>query len=331
VRRKDIALPRGVPALGTDGDPRATTRRDFRYKARRLFLGLAQPMKSRQPRESGSTPPSTPAEARLLSLAQAAADDARRVLSHDRAEARVVAISSAHDLKIRGDRLAEAAILQRLQISGVPVLAEESGWNGLAEHSGLRWIVDPIDGSVNYARGIPLAGVSVGLWDGDHPILGVIAALHGPDVFWGVVGKGAYCNGAPIAVSSVTSARDAILCMGFPVGGSFEAAALNSVVVSASRFKKVRLFGSAAMSLAYLAAGRVDAYRENGIRLWDVAGGLAIAMAAGGTFRLSVARHDPGSCNVVATNGRLVIPKDKPSRPNVGRSETLRIHSPGIT
>jgi myo-inositol-1(or 4)-monophosphatase len=188
------------------------------------------------------------------------------------------------DRKIRADREADEVIVRGLQAgSPYPILTEESGQIGEAS-DGLRWIVDPLDGSMNYSQGIPLCAVSIALWRGDEPVAGVVYDFNRDELF-GADEEGAFLNGVPITVASPASYGEAFLSTGFPAGGSFDRAALATLVDRATRYRKVRLFGSAAISLAYLASGRIHAYAEDGIRLWDVAAGLALVRAAGGVIR----------------------------------------------
>jgi myo-inositol-1(or 4)-monophosphatase len=110
----------------------------------------------------------------------------------------------------------------------------------------------------------------------------VVLDVPADDLYAGVVGHGARCNGTAIRVSKVRSAAKAILATGFPVQRDFSSAALQEFLASVQRYKKIRMLGSAALSLAYVAAGRADVYAEDGVMLWDVAAGLALVHAAGG-------------------------------------------------
>ncbi len=188
------------------------------------------------------------------------------------------------DVKLEADRLAEERILEVLcGASPFAVLAEEGGERpGSDPDSRLRWIVDPLDGSLNFLKGIPLCCVSVGLWRDNEPLLGVIHDFNRAEIFTGIVGEGAHLNGNEIRVSEVSEPSQAILCTGFPAATDFATDALGRFVDKVQAYKKVRLLGSAALSLAYVAAGRVDAYRERDIKIWDVAAGLALVKAAGG-------------------------------------------------
>jgi myo-inositol-1(or 4)-monophosphatase len=197
---------------------------------------------------------------------------------------RATLVEKGRDIKLLADREAEAAALEVLLGTGHPVLAEESG--ELGELDGLFWVVDPLDGTLNFKRGLPISCVSIGLVQGDTPLLGVILDFHRGELFSGVVGQGAWCNGEAIAVSDVAQAERAVLTTGFPTYRDFGDDSLLQFVRDVQRFKKVRLLGSAALSLAWVACGRVDAYAEDDIMLWDVAAGLALVRAAGGEVEL---------------------------------------------
>jgi myo-inositol-1(or 4)-monophosphatase len=188
---------------------------------------------------------------------------------------------------------AEDVILELLSPAGMPVLCEESGLVGDAEDTGPRWIVDPLDGTANYQRRIPLSCVSIGLFDGETPILGVIYDFHRDELFEGVVGDGAWLNGEVIQVSDRIEPGMAVLATGFPVATSFDDAALLDRIRQFQAFKKIRLIGSAALSCAWVAAGRVDAYHERDIQLWDIAAGVALVRAAGGHVAMEPTDRGP--------------------------------------
>jgi fructose-1,6-bisphosphatase/inositol monophosphatase family enzyme len=211
-----------------------------------------------------------------------------------------VPASAAHigrDVKLDSDRLAENIILESLG-GELAILTEESGLHGAVTL--LRWIVDPLDGSMNFLRGVPFCCVSIGLWQGMQPVLGVIYDFNRNEIFTGIVGEGAWLNDDPIHVS-VFGKEKGILCTGLPVSTDFSSGALAQFIDEAQVYKKVRLLGSAALSLAYIAAGRVDAYRERDIKIWDVAAGIAIVQAAGG-FVTMTPSHVENAFDVYASN-----------------------------
>lgn len=225
---------------------------------------------------------------RLLSLACDTARDAVRHAMENAGDARKVEIDLRRDVKVRADHMIEEFVIRGLsERSGLPMFSEERGFlaGRGTDNNGYWWIVDPLDGSLNFSRGIPLCCVSIGLWKEAEPVLGVVYDFNRGETFTGIVGNGAWLNGAAITVSGAAEKSKAVLCTGFPVSTAFSTEALLGFVQNIRDFKKVRLFGSAALSLSYVACGRADYYQENDIKLWDVAAGLALVKAAGGAVR----------------------------------------------
>lgn len=191
----------------------------------------------------------------------------------------------ARDVKLEVDYHSESILINTLQQeSDFPILTEERGLINAnsVEYSGYQWIVDPLDGSLNFSRNIPLCCVSVALWKDENPFLGVIYDFNRNEIFSGLVDKGAWLNGLPITTSNANVKSKSVLAMGFPVSTNFSQDALSDFVEDIVEYKKIRLLGSAALSLAYVACGRIDSYKENDIKIWDVAAGLALVKAAGG-------------------------------------------------
>lgn len=204
------------------------------------------------------------------------------------------------DVKLSADKDSEKLIIQILK-HGSPygLLAEESGEHGSGVSDEPVWIVDPLDGTLNFSRGISLCCVSIGLWHANQPILGVVNDFNGNELFSGITGIGAWCNNRAIYPSKEVKKRKAILATGFPVNRDFTSNSLQNFLNRIQQFKKIRLLGTAALSLAYVACGRVDAYTEEDIMLWDVAAGVALVSAAGGWIEVG-----KGSVNSWARNIR---------------------------
>lgn len=188
------------------------------------------------------------------------------------------------EIHFQFDLEAEMVIMNELQNgSDYKILTEESGLIDTGDSNvDYLWIVDPLDGSINYSEGIPLSCVSVSLWKSSSPVLGVIYDFNRDRIYTGVIGLGAWVNNQPIRVKPFKSHNKAILCTGFPSAMDLSETALHDFINRVTKFRKVRMIGSAALSLAFVAEGKVDAYYEKDIKIWDVAAGLALVKAAGG-------------------------------------------------
>ena len=244
-----------------------------------------------------------------LALAERAAREGGRVLASIPRSSAVITADTRRDVKLEADRRSEDRIIDVIAAdSSVPVLAEERVDEAPSVAvDGLRWIVDPLDGTMNYLSGIPFCCVSIALWDGDKPLVAAVYDFGRDEMFSSVAGQGAWLNGLPIRVGSA-SAEQAVLCTGFPAGTDFGTPELSRFVSQVRAFRKVRMLGSAALSLAYVAAGRADAYYERDIRIWDVAAGLGLVQAAGGEV-LRSSSPVPHALTVYAHNGACVWPE----------------------
>lgn len=187
------------------------------------------------------------------------------------------------------DRDAETAIREVI-VSHFPddaILGEEGG--GAGWRQGRVWIVDPLDGTVNYVHRLPQVAVSVALWEDGNPLVGVIIDVARNDEFVAVAGEGSSLNGETIRVSETATLGQSLVCTGFPYDRRDHAAAYLKVVEEVMlNSQGTRRMGAAALDLAWLAAGRYDAYWEHGgkdgIKPWDVAAGMLIVTEAGGTY-----------------------------------------------
>jgi len=233
------------------------------------------------------------------------------MLAAQGATARAVRCEVTRDLKLEADYALHQFICEALgKRSGFPVISEESPTDHWKQvNHGYVWIVDPLDGSLNFARGIPFASISIALWRGMTPLVGVVYDVHRQELFSGVVGTGAWLNGAAIHVSGVQRTHDAVLCTGFPVRMDYATSAIQEFITRVQTYKKVRLLGSAALSLAYVACGRADVYQEDRIALWDVAAGLALVQAAGGIIHVH-RTQDPQLVLVQAGNRHVLAQED---------------------
>ena len=243
---------------------------------------------------------------RELALAVSAVRGAAELLSVSYTANAYIQSQAGRDIKTRADMAAEESIIRLLTPSGLPVLAEESAEGSEVNSNGLRWLVDPLDGTMNFSRHFPVCGVSIGLWHGMMPVLGAIYDLGQRSLYTGIAGQGAWCNGQLIKVSATPDRAQSILATGFPVGRDFGKASLDQFMGRVQTFKKIRMLGSAALSLARVAEGVFDSYYEEDIMIWDVAAGLALVVAAGGTINVRPGRS-VNSLVVSATNGKFAF------------------------
>jgi myo-inositol-1(or 4)-monophosphatase len=214
--------------------------------------------------------------------------------------------SSAIDLVTEVDRLSEAAI--RAEVAAAfpehVVLGEEAGQ--APGDARFRWIVDPLDGTVNFAHGFPFYCTSIALEVDGQVAVGVVLDTAGGERFSATAGGGAFRNGAPIGVSTTTDIGEAMLATGFAYGGPAVARNLALFARVLPLARAVRRPGAAALDLCQVACGRFDGFWELELNAWDVAAGLLIVREAGGTVT------GPGGAPylwddaaMVATNGRL--------------------------
>lgn len=181
------------------------------------------------------------------------------------------------------DRAAEEAVLDVIE-SARPadaILSEERG--GRTDPVGRRWIVDPLDGTVNFIHGVPQVSVSVGLWDGAAPLAGAVIDVTRGEEFSAARGEGASLGDTPIRVSPKKELAECLIATGFPYDRDMYAPAYTKVMGQVmARARDVRRFGSAALDFAWVACGRVDGFWEYGLHPWDVAAGLLLVAEAGG-------------------------------------------------
>jgi myo-inositol-1(or 4)-monophosphatase len=192
-------------------------------------------------------------------------------------------LKGAFDLVTEADRASEQLIVERLR-SHFPthaIVAEESGrHDGSSEY---RWYVDPLDGTTNFAHGFPMFNVTLALERAGELITGVIFdPVHG-EMFTAESGGGAFLNQRPIRVSKVTDIENSLVGTGFPSRKRHQNVNVHFYYQLAMQSHGVRRAGAAALDLAYVACGRLDAFWEFGLNPWDVAAGILLIREAGGT------------------------------------------------
>lgn len=236
---------------------------------------------------------------RALTIGVEAARAAGALMRRNFHSAKKINEEIQHDIKleldVRCQKLIERTVLRRFPQTAI--LGEEGTVGDLAADD--RWVVDPIDGTVNFAYGIPHACVSIALQQRNAGAAGkpfyptgadfatVLGVVYDPfcDELWTATAGGpARLNGRRISVSRRTRLREAIVAIGFAKYKWSMNATLPVFDALIRRVRKVRIMGSAALALTYVASGRMDAYLEGGIRLWDIAAGGLILERAGGDF-----------------------------------------------
>lgn len=242
-----------------------------------------------------------------LRTAEVAARKAGAFLKEAFRGSKTVDEALAHDLKLRLDKEAQALIADVL-LSAYPessLLGEEG--NGGANGAALQWIVDPLDGTVNYFYGIPIFCTAIALRAEGKLVLGVVYDPMQDECYSALAGGTACCNGEAIRVSARERMAEAVLFIGHGThDGSGEAGIRRFAHVS-RQVRKIRILGSAALTLCYIAAGRFDAYVEARISLWDFAAAQVILEAAGGVLEFSPADVAGIKGSVCAWNGHLPL------------------------
>jgi len=181
----------------------------------------------------------------------------------------------------------------------ISINAEESG--KLNKSSDLTWCIDPLDGTTNYSHGYPFFGTSIGLVYNNKPILGAISVPYLNELYSACIGKGSFCNGIQLKVSTPDNLSESLLVTGFSYD-RFEIEDNNyaEFCYLTHKTRGVRRGGAAAIDLAFVAAGKVDGYWERGLEIWDLAAGAIIVKEAGGI----ISDYPTGKFNL--SSGRIL-------------------------
>lgn len=181
------------------------------------------------------------------------------------------------------DKEAEKAIIQGL--TGILPDAGFIGEEGTSDYRSetTNWIIDPLDGTTNFVHGLPPYAISIALLHEGQLLVGVVYELNLKECFYAWKGGGAYCNGKPIKVSQASSVNDSLIATGFPYNAHGKMDIYLAVLKEfMQQSHGVRRLGSAATDLAYVAAGRFEAFYEYNLNAWDVAAGILLVQEAGG-------------------------------------------------
>jgi myo-inositol-1(or 4)-monophosphatase len=215
--------------------------------------------------------------------------------------------TAAHDIKLEVDVLTQN-LITKILLERFPshALYGEEGIVG-DQSSAHQWVVDPLDGTVNFFYGIPHFCVSIALRREREVIVGVIYDPIRKELWSVTKDEPALLNGRAIHVSERNQLSEAVVSIGLAKTSMTIEAGLPLLQNMVHRVRKCRMLGSAALDMAYVSCGRLDAYVEQGISLWDIAAGSLLVQAAGGKVELEARQDMPEKYRIIASNGRLEL------------------------
>ncbi len=240
----------------------------------------------------------------FLEVAIESAKKAAKVLKENQYSSLQVELKGEIDLVTRMDKESEKIITDHIRkhFPSHKIVSEEGT---KIEGKKYVWYIDPLDGTTNYAYGLPWYGVSIGLMEEGVPLVGVIINPANGDLFYAKRGEGSYYNSVKICVSSRKTVNESLLATGFPY---YVRKIPQRVISNLKKFlvysRGVRRFGAASLDLAYVALGRYDGFWEEGLKPWDTAAGILLVTEAGG--KISNYKGDKYSIfsdTIVASNG----------------------------
>src|SRR5213078_2913383 len=238
-----------------------------------------------------------------LDSAEHAARQAGKLLRENFRRQQRVNAAAAHDLKLEIDVQAQELITKLLleEFPGHALYGEEGiVGDQSCEH---QWVVDPLDGTVNYFYGIPHFCVSIALRVRSEIMVGVIYDPIREEMWTGQKGEAPRLNGQNFQVSDRADLAEAVISVGLSKTGITIEAGLPVLQRMIHRARKCRLLGSAALDMAYVACGRFDAYIEQGISLWDIAAGWILVETAGGSVEMKPRPDMKDKYSIIASNG----------------------------
>ena len=212
--------------------------------------------------------------------------------------------NTGRDIKLEIDLSIEKDIRKDLKEFGYGFLGEEMGLeSSLSEYF---WVVDPLDGTSNYYRNIPICANSIALMDSKYNVhVAVINSFLENKLYFASVGEGSFCNDKSLHVSNNSIKAESTLMTGIPAKSKYLDSEFHQMITLFQEWKKVRMIGSAAIAGAWVAEGIADCYKEDGIFIWDIAATMLLVQEAGGEIRVS----DPNEnmrVNVEFTNGKFI-------------------------
>ena len=240
-----------------------------------------------------------------LNIAIKAAMVAGKHLSENKNELNKLSLSDKRDTKLMADVSSENLIKQVISDdSNFEILAEESGKS--SDNLGETfWVIDPLDGTANYNRNIPICCVSIGMVTKLKPVFGVIYDFNNDELYVGdCINKTATLNGNTINVSNICNKDEGIVVTGLPFSTDYSDSSLQKLISDMQVWKKTRMIGSAAMASCYIASGKAEMYKEKGIYLWDIIAGAAIVESAGGSAEILNIRENY-QVDVIFSNAKI--------------------------
>jgi len=195
--------------------------------------------------------------------------------------------NSGRDIKLAIDKEIEEDIKVALQPFGYGFLGEETGLKS-GDASEYFWVVDPLDGTSNYYRNIPICANSIALMDSNLNVhVAVVNSFLENKLYYATASNGSFCNDKPLKVSETASKSLSTLMTGIPAKTSYLDSEFQEMIQLFQEWKKVRMIGSAAIAGAWVAEGIADCYKENGIFIWDIAATMLLVKEAGGKISIS--------------------------------------------
>ena len=226
-----------------------------------------------------------------LVIAKSAALEAGKYLLINQGKELKILHDAGRDIKLQLDIDTENIIKKNISSqSEFSILGEETGFTD--DVGEFYWVVDPLDGTSNFLRDIPISCVSIALMQNLTPILGVIYDFNHDDLYFGHQNSKAFLNQEQISVSDYSEKSQSTLVTGIPAKTNYSDDEFKNMIDDFQHWKKVRMIGSAAMAAIYVAAGKAETYKENGIFIWDIAAGAAIVNAAGGVASITNIQAD---------------------------------------
>ena len=245
--------------------------------------------------------------AKMLKQVNAAVHEAGEIILANWAEAKSIRHKGRVDLVTETDVAVEKELTAKLDkiLPEAGFLAEETASGGDLQEA--TWIVDPLDGTTNFAHGLPFVAISVALWYEDDVVLGLIHLPRLEETFSALKGGGAHLNGEPITVSGGSRLVESLVATGFPYDietkADGEVERLKRILTTT---RGIRRMGAAAVDLAYTACGRFEAFYETGLKPWDTAAGWLLVREAGGMVTTFEAQpYHPFAGSVLSSNGLI--------------------------